>query len=70
MSLIKNLFLINNQEHKFKKIKWIDCDITNLFKLERLISKNDIVIHCAGYISFEKEKKIKFLISIIMLQKI
>lgn len=57
LSLIKNLFLINNQEHKFKKIKWINCDITDLFKLESLICKNDIVIHCAGYISFEKRKK-------------
>ena len=66
LSLTKNLFLINNQEHKFKKIKWI----TDLFNLEKLISKNDIVIHCAGYISFENRKRIKFLTLIILPQKI
>ncbi len=43
----------------YKKIKWINGDLENLFALKENLKKNDIIFHCAGFVSFNKKEKNK-----------
>jgi len=56
---IQKLFSKNNQDNLFNNIKWMNCDLEDFFSLERCLHKNDVVFHCAGFVSFNKKDKNK-----------
>ena len=51
---VKNIFLMNQKIHLYKKIQWENCDLKNILKLEKKLEKIDTVFHCAGLVSFNK----------------
>ena len=57
--VIKNLFIKNNSDFLFKKIKWVNCELYDLINLEKYIKPIDTIFHCAGYVSFKKSEKNK-----------
>ena len=57
--VIKNLFIKNNSDFLFKKIKWVNCELYDLINLEKYIKPIDTIFHCAGYVSFNKSEKNK-----------
>ena len=57
--VIKNLFIKNNSDFLFKKIKWVNCELYDLINLEKYIKSIDTIFHCAGYVSFKKSEKNK-----------
>jgi len=54
---VKNIFSINKKIHLYENIKWENCDLKNIFKLEKKLDKIDTVFHCAGLVSFNKNDK-------------
>ena len=56
---IKEIFYQNNQANLFNNIKWLNCDLDNVVVLEKNLQKNDVVFHCAGFVSFNKHDKNK-----------
>ena len=59
LDIIKNLFIKNNSDFLFKKIKWVNCELYDLINLEKYIKSIDTIFHCAGYVSFKKSEKNK-----------
>ena len=56
---VKKIFYQNNQVDLFNNIKWLDCDLENVVVLEKNLQKNDVVFHCAGFVSFNKNETTK-----------
>lgn len=55
----RKIFHLNNQIDLFNNIKWLDCDLKDVVTLENNLRKNDVVFHCAGFVSFNKNEKHK-----------
>jgi len=65
-SNIKNtlkIFSYYTKEYQalFKKINWIDVDITNILDLEDKLNDIDEIYHCAALVSYQKKDKEKML---------
>ncbi|MBI2720641.1 MAG: NAD-dependent epimerase/dehydratase family protein [Bacteroidetes bacterium] len=41
----------------FKKIKWVDINVSDVFSIEEVLDGISTVYHCAGYVSFDRRKK-------------
>ena len=39
-------------DYTMQKVRWIECDVQDETSLENILSEIDIVVHCAGLISF------------------
>ena len=58
LTMVKNVFdfyLKNQSTGLFKKIDWVDGDITDVTSLPQLIEGCETVYHCAGYVSFYRK---------------
>ena len=42
-------------ENLFKKIKWIEADISDIYSLIDVLEGIEVVYHCAGFVSFDKK---------------
>ncbi len=59
---IKNtmdLFSLYLSDHLFRKIEWVQADLTDIPKLEKAFENIDYVYHCAGFISFDPKDEEK-----------
>jgi nucleoside-diphosphate-sugar epimerase len=66
LSKVEELFSFYTPDYKtlFKKIKWVDVDICDIFSIEEALEGIVIVYHCAGFVSFNnKDRKKLFLIN-------
>lgn len=58
---VKQLFSYysNNADELFKKIKWVELDIQDLFSIEDALDGIKTVYNCSGFVSFDKKDKKK-----------
>ena len=54
LTFIKKIFSKKKQTKLFNNIKWVDCDLHDIVNLKKNINENDVVFHCAGCVSFNK----------------
>ena len=47
----------SNHQQLFKKIKWVEIDLRDIFSLEEALEGITSVYHCAGFVSFNKSDK-------------
>jgi dihydroflavonol-4-reductase len=45
----------------FSKIEWVDGDITDIVSLDEAIDADDLVIHAAAMVSFQKKDRKKMM---------
>ena len=57
--LCEKIFRLYNAEERFKKINWINGDVTDYFFLEEALNGAEHVYHCAAVVSFLKKDKRK-----------
>lgn len=49
-------------EALFKKIKWVDLDITDVISVEEVLKDIEHVYHCAGFVSFDEKDHEKLML--------
>lgn len=59
ISKTKQLFsyYVPNAEELFRRIKWIDADITDIYSVLDALDGIETVYHCAGFVSFNKKDR-------------
>ena len=58
-SIVKSVFKYHRIESKIQNIKWVEGDVTDYISLLRSMENCDMVVHAAGFISFNKSDKSK-----------
>lgn len=54
MDVCRNIFRYYKKEHLFSKINWVDGDVNDIFSLEAGMKGCDLLLHCAGIVSFQR----------------
>ena len=52
LDVCKSIFRYYNEENLFEKINWVDGDVNNILSLEEGMKGCDLLLHCAGIVSF------------------
>tara|TARA_B100001142_G_C14336565_1_gene656139 strand:- start:2113 stop:3117 length:1005 start_codon:yes stop_codon:yes gene_type:complete len=57
LDICKRIFSYYNADKLFNKINWIEGDINDIASLESGMQDCDLLLHCAGVVSFSKSQK-------------
>ena len=58
-NLVKKIigYYTTNPHEYFNRIHWYQGDVTDISSLEDFLEKDDLLFHCAGFVSFHKKDK-------------
>lgn len=61
ISRIQKLFACYTPDHEvlFRKIKWVEADVRDIFSIDEALEGIHNVYHCAGFVSFRKKDRKK-----------